>query len=266
MPHARVNGIQLYYEVHGQADGPPLVFINGLLMDTTGWGLQLPAFADTFHVLLYDCRGQGKSDAPPGPYLPEQHAADLVGLLDRLDIERAHLVGLSNGGVIAMYMAAMHPHRVARLVLADTYAHADAQMIALLDAWLAALDAGGPTLRFDVATPWIWSRGFLSAHPDVLATLREKAGGARVDAVRALIQGAKAVDLREHLPTISAPTLVLVGEEDVVTPVWRARKIAQTIPNATLVVIGGAGHALSIEQAHMFNALTREFLHDTNTL
>lgn len=262
MPYAEVNGIRLYYELHGPEAGPPVVFINGLLMDTTGWGLQLPSFARHFRVLLYDCRGQGRSDAPPGPYLPQQHAADLVALLDALGIDRVHLVGLSNGGVIAMYVASAHPDRVARLVLADTYAYTDAQMTALLDAWLAALDAGGPILRFDVATPWVWSRHFLAAHPDVLATLREKAAGARVHAVRALIEGARAVDLRDRLERITAPTLVLVGEEDVLTPVWRAREIATTLPQATLVTLSGAGHALTIERANLFTALAQEFLHE----
>jgi len=262
MPYADVNRIRLYYELHGPEGGPPVVFINGLLMDTTGWGLQLPLFRKYFRVLLYDCRGQGRSDAPEGPYLPEQHEADLLALLDALHIDRAHLVGLSNGGVIAMYVASAQPHRVARLVLADTYAYADAQMAALLDAWLAALDTGGPTLRFDVATPWVWSRHFLAAHADVLATLREKAAGARVHAVRALIEGAKAVDLRGRLGNITAPTLILAGEEDVLTPAWRMREIAAAIPQATLITISGAGHALTIEQAALFTALAQEFLHE----
>ena len=260
MPFLTANELSLYYEIHGPEDAFPVVLINGLLMDTTGWALQVPAFADRFQVIVYDCRGQGRSDAPAGPYTPAQHAADLVGLLDALGVARAHLVGLSNGGVIAMYVAAEHPDRVSRLVVADTFACADAQMRAVLDAWLAALEAGGPVLRFDVATPWVWSRGLLAAHGDVLDALREKAAKARVDAVRHLITGAKGVDLRHRLSRIQAPTLVMVGEEDVLTPVWRARELVGAIPDATLVVVGGAGHALTIERPQVFNGVAREFL------
>lgn len=260
MPYQAVNGVQLYYEVHGPTDGFPVVLINGLLMDTTSWGLQIPALAHTFRVLTYDCRGQGHSEKPAGPYPQATHAADLLALLDALQIGQAHIVGLSNGGTVAMHFASDHQERVARLVLIDTFAAVDAVMRVKLDGWLAALDAGGAMLRFDVATPWVWSRGFMVRNQALLATVREKAANADVAAVRALIMGTLVYDIRERLPRIAAPTLVLVGEEDVLTPPWYARELAETIPNAQMVVVPQAGHALTIERPGVVNALALHFL------
>ncbi len=259
MPHASVDGLRLYYELHGPEAAFPVVCINGLTMDTNAWALQVPALAARFRVVLYDGRGQGQSDKPEGPYLPDQHARDLVGLLDALGLERAHLLGLSNGGVIAMSVAARHPERVASLVLVDTFAHSDTLMQAKLDSWLAALEAGGPGARFDVALPWIWSRAFLEQHADEVRALRQRAAQAPVHAVRALIEGARQIDVRPLLSHIRAPTLVLVGEEDVLTPIWCAREIVEAIPNASLVVIGGAGHAPTIERPDIVNALAVAF-------
>jgi 3-oxoadipate enol-lactonase len=262
MPTHEINGIRLYYEQYGNRVSFPVVFVNGLLADTTGWRFQVPAFAPHFRVLLYDARGQGQSDKPAGPYLPDQHARDLVGLLDALHIQQAHLVGVSNGGAIAMLVAAEYPSRVGCLVLADTYAHTDALMRARLESWLLALESGGLALRFDVATPWVWGNPFLAQNQHLLEPLRQKALQASADAVRGLISGVQDYDIREKIGAIHSPTLVMVGEEDVLTPPWHAREIARAIPNAHLVIVPGAGHALPIERPMVFNALVRAFLQD----
>jgi 3-oxoadipate enol-lactonase len=260
MPYQSANDIRIYYEQHGSEAAFPLLFINGLLADTTSWVLQRPHFDQHFRVVLYDCRGQGQSDKPPGPYAPTQHTEDLLALLDGLNIARAHIVGLSNGGTIAMQLAAMHPQRVARLVLADTFAYADSLMQAKLQSWLTALDAGGPLLRFDMATPWIWGRTFLATNHELIEVMRTSAGQANPDTIRALIQGGMQYDIREHLGAIRAPTLVVVGEEDVLTPPWYAREIAAAIPGAQLALLPQAGHVTVIEQADLFNALVLTFL------
>ncbi len=262
MQQQKINGITVYYEQHGPHVAFPLVFINGLLADTTGWALQVPAFADYFHVVLYDCRGQGQSDKPPGPYSSALHAQDLLSLLDRLDIQRAHFVGLSNGGSVAMHLAVQHPERIARLVLADTFAYTDAIMQAKLQSWLTALEVGGPGIRFDIATPWVWGRTFLAYNQHLLVPLREKAAQADPEPIQTLIEGALLFDIRDDLHAIQAPTLIFVGEEDILTPPWYARELAYAIPNARLCIVPQAGHALPIEQPAMFNALTRSFLNE----
>jgi 3-oxoadipate enol-lactonase len=262
MPYQSVNRIQLYYEWHGDAAAFPLVLINGLLADTTGWMFQTEPYATHFRLLLYDCRGQGQSATPPGPYPTDQHAQDLVALLDALGVQQTHLVGLSNGGAVAMTVAATYPERVARLVVADSYAHSDLLIHAKLTSWLQALEHGGLSLRFDVATPWVWGQTFLAANRHLLAPLREKAASTDAEAVRGLLSGALDYDIRDQLGAIRAPTMVLVGEEDLLTPPWYAREICTAIDGAQLCVIPQAGHALPIERPALFNALTLDFLND----
>lgn len=260
MPTILVNDVELYYKWHGAEDAPALVFVNGLTASTESWIFQTPAFAERLRVLLYDCRGQGQSAKPAGPYATKQHAADLLALLDALDLGTVYIVGLSNGGAVAMHLAADNPQRVRRLVLSSTHARADTLMRSKLQSWLTALDAGGPLMRFDAATPWVWGRRFLDENEDVLATLRNQAAQATPNAVRALITGAMGHDVTDHLADISVPTLVMVGEEDVLTPPWYARDVAAGIPGAELVVVPNAGHALPIERPNVFNALALAFL------
>lgn len=262
MPTILANNIELYYEWHGAEDAPPLVCINGLTASTESWMFQTPAFAEHFRVLLYDCRGQGQSEKPAGPYATRQHAADLLALLDELNLDTVYIVGLSNGGAVAMHLIADHPQRVRRLVLSSTHSRADTLMRSKLQSWLTALDAGGPLMRFDVATPWIWGRRFLDENEDVLATLRNQAAQATPNAVRALITGAMGHDITVRLADIRVPTLVMVGEEDVLTPPWYGREIAAGISDAELVIVPDAGHALPIERPDIFNALAVAFLRD----
>lgn len=260
MPYQQVGTIKLYYEWHGDEQAPPLVCINGLLSDTTSWALQLPDLGTHFRILLYDCRGQGKSDAPTDGYTPEQHVADLVGLLDALHVPAGHMVGLSHGGTIAMKMAIAHPERVRRLVLMNTFAVTDPVMTIKMRSWLAALECGGVLLRFDVAQPWMWGPDFLRDHGDTLASLREIAGQGNPETVRSLINGVMGYDIRADLARIRAPTLVLVGEHDLLTPPSAAQTIAYGIPDAQLFIIPRAGHVLTIERAPVVNALIRTFL------
>lgn len=261
MPTLAVDGVDLYYEIHADDGAPPLVFVNGIFQDTTGWSLHVRRFADR-RCLVYDCRGQGRSAKPTGPYRIERHAEDLLGLLDALRIDRADIIGLSNGGAVAMTFAAVHSDRVRRLVLVDTFAYADAALRAKLRSWELALDAGGPGLRFDVSAPWNFSRAFLEAHGRDLPALREKALALDPDAMRGLIAGSAAHDARAVLHRVAAETLVLVGAEDILAPPWAAREIADAIPNARLQTIAGAGHAMPIERLEEFCGAVRSFLDD----
>src|SRR3954468_19259557 len=112
MPRIRVNDIELYYEFKGQPSGPTVVLVNGLLTATASWNAHLPFLGGRYRLLVYDCRGQGQSDKPDHVYETRLHIEDLAALLDALEIERAHFVGLSNGGAAVLAYAADHPERV----------------------------------------------------------------------------------------------------------------------------------------------------------
>ena len=126
MPMTRVDSIELYYEEHGSGD--PLLLIMGLAADSTAWMFQMPDFAKHYRTIVFDNRGVGRSSKPPGPYSIHQMADDAAGLLEQLEIERAHVVGVSMGGMIAQELALRHPERVRGLVLACTYPEPDAEV------------------------------------------------------------------------------------------------------------------------------------------
>src|SRR5512136_3074629 len=111
MPKIKANGIELYYELHGPETAPVLALSNGILMSTASWAFQTPIFSKHYRLLLYDCRGQGQSDHPAGPYSMELHADDLAALLDALGIARAHIGGISYGAEISVVFALRHPER-----------------------------------------------------------------------------------------------------------------------------------------------------------
>lgn len=264
MPQLLLNGINLYYEISGDGRAPVVVFINGLYQDTTGWALAVRDLSPHFRTLVYDCRGQGQSDKPlEGPYTPEQHARDLAALLDALQIARAHFVGLSNGGIVLEHFARLFPARLQKLVLADTFSHMDAVQGALLDAWGTALEAGGTGMRFLIALPWIWGAEFLERNYAAIMALRDKA----IESLPTysslhLLHGARQHDARSWLGTIRAPTLVLVGEQDVIIQMHHARFLQASIPGARLHVIAGAGHAAWLEKSREFNRAVSDFLKD----
>ena len=150
MPNIRVNEIDLHYKRGGEEGAETLVFINGLTMDTTAWRDAAHLLEDSYRTVRYDCRGQGESEKPEGPYTPQQHKEDLLELLEALELGEVHLVGLSNGGIIASLVAAeLGAARVKTLTLVDSFSQMDAVMQEHL-ARLESLYRGGrlrPALR-----------------------------------------------------------------------------------------------------------------------
>jgi 3-oxoadipate enol-lactonase len=147
MPTIQANGLNIYYELHGPAGAPVLVLNNGIIMNAaTSWVYQTKALARHYRVLQYDCRGQGQSDHPDGPYTMELHAADLAALLDGLGIAAAHVAGVSYGGEVAQAFALAYPERVRSLILGDTVSEVGPELRATAESWRDAAhraDAGG---------------------------------------------------------------------------------------------------------------------------
>ena len=260
MPKTAVNGIQIYYELHGPADAEVVVLSNGILMSTASWGFQVPALSRRHRVLLYDCRGMWQSDHPAGPYSMELHADDLAGLLDALSIRRAHIAGISYGGELSMAFALRYPERTRSLIVSSSVSQIDPLLHAWGDSWMAAARLHDADMLFFATCPLNFSEAFIAANAATLAAARERYRLLDMDAFLELMLAFTRLDLTARLHEIQAPALVMVGEDDILKPRKYAEIIARAIPGAEFAVVPHAGHAVSWEQPALFNTLVLGFL------
>ncbi|MGO4571613.1 3-oxoadipate enol-lactonase [Microvirga sp. 2TAF3] len=253
MAFTRANDIVLHHRVLGRSEGPVLVFSNSLGSDFRIWREVVPAFLDRFRIVLYDKRGHGLSDAPPAPYTIDDHADDLLALLDRLGIGPAAIVGLSVGGMIAQRLAVRTPDRVSALVLCDTAAR-----IGTPETWnerIAAVESTG----IESIAERILERWFT---PFFRETRDADYVGWRNMLIRTPAHGyagtcaaIRDADLTADASRIKAPTLCVVGDQDGSTPPDLVRGTAKLIPGAHFEIIHGAGHIPCIEQPDALTAL-----------
>jgi pimeloyl-ACP methyl ester carboxylesterase len=261
----RANGQELYYEVHGE--GEPLVLIMGIGYDSSLWLLhQVPALASRFEVVIFDNRDVGRSANASGPYTIVDMADDVAGLMDALGIGRAHVLGLSMGALIAQEFALRHGHRLNRLVLSGPDA-APARPVfhpIAVWTWVKAHDTSGDTFAAQQFVS-LFSTSFLRNLPAVQQTIGLLSSNPHPVGREAYARQAQAYleyDPASRLAGIKAPTLVIVGEQDQLTPPWIAREVAAAIPGAQLqVIVGdGASHALPLERPDDFNRVVTRFL------
>jgi 3-oxoadipate enol-lactonase/4-carboxymuconolactone decarboxylase len=209
-------------------------------------------------VLRYDHRGHGRSGAPRGPYTIEDLSGDVVRLLDELSVERASVVGLSLGGMVAMRLAISHPERVDRIVLCCT-----APQLGTAESWAerAALVRAQGT---GVMTPVLLERwltpGFRAAHPEAVAAVTAMLAAADAEGYAACCEAIGAMDLREDLTRISAPALVVAGALDPVVPPALAVELQGAVPGAALVVLADAAHLANLEHPRRFSGVVLDHL------
>jgi aminoacrylate hydrolase len=271
MPFVPSGPLDVYYEVHGE--GPPLVLVMGLGVDGRAWLPLLPLF-DDFGTVVFDNAGVGRTvdratgEPPEPPYSTVGFAADLAALLRHLDRGPAHVVGVSMGGAIAMHAAALEPDLVRTLTLCATWPRADGllrQIFALRRPLLERL--GEPDLQRYVAlfawAPRYWEEGgpALAATAGLISQGNAALWtGAERRRYLGHLQASLEHDATAALALISAPTLVLVGDEDILTPLRFARAIAAAVPHARLEVVPGQGHAFSFENPELFARIVRGFV------
>lgn len=255
MPALNINGTNLYYELHGSEDAPVVALVNGVLMSTASWVYQTPMLARRYRVLLHDCRGQGQSEHPAGPYSMRQHADDLAALLDALDIEAAHIAGISYGGEIAQLMGLHYPEKVRSLFLSSTVSEVRPLLRAKIAAWMAAAERRDGAMLYRVSVTDNFSELWLAAHPGWAEASIPRYEQLDFDAVLNLCRAFLEIDWTAELQRITAPTLVAVGELDTLKPLAPySRLLVEHIPGAQLLVLGNAGHACCIETPGAWNA------------
>ena len=268
MATIEANGIEIYYEEHGS--GEPLLLIMGWGGNAATWNPQIEGLAQQFRVIAFDNRGVGRTSAPDGPYTTSQMACDVVGLLDGLDVPRAHVFGISMGGMVAQELAIEHPERIDTLILGCTTPG-------------SSRAAGVAQLRNDIATfrdangkqdlEWIseflrrlWTEEAMTkATPElqdfVLSLIRFPPTS------HGLIHQADAVaahDAHDRLGQIPHRTLVMTGAEDTLIDPKNSEILAELIPDAKLVVFEGLRHAFHLERPALANEAIINFIHRTD--
>lgn len=261
MPKLAVNGIQIYYELHGPEDAPVLVLNNGIIMNAaTSWAFQTKAFSSVYRLLLYDCRGQGQSDHPRESYSMQQHAADLAELLEGLKIDQAHIAGISYGGEVAQAFALAYPAKTLSLILADTVSEVGPELRLIIQSWVDALKADDALAFFNATVPWNFSADFIANNTALLEDAKNRYPLLDFPAVIRLCEAFFEVDFTDHLSEIKAPTCIICGEKDLLKGPPYARKIKQQIPHAEFHILDGAGHASCWERPAEFNSVVLGFL------
>ncbi len=238
--------VEVHHVVAGPTAAPVVLMSNSLGSDLTMWDAQAAVLARDHRVVRYDMRGHGRSPAPPGPYSLQDLAADAVALLDRLDVERAHLVGLSLGGMVAMQVAATTPQRVDLMVLCCTSAHLPPAANWHDRAATVRADGVG-AVAHSVVGRWL-TPGFASASPGLVSDLLAMVKATPDEGYAACCEAIGDMDLRPSLADITAPTLLIAGADDPATPVDHASAIAAAVAGARVVTVGPAAHMASIEQ------------------
>jgi pimeloyl-ACP methyl ester carboxylesterase len=245
-----------------QGSGPLVVFLHGIGGNRTNWYGQLDHFSDKFCAVTWDARGYGASDDSPQTLKFSDYADDLARLLDHLNTDRAHLVGLSMGGMILQDFYSRYANRVATLSLVDTSAGFGAASEEAKRDFLARrldpLEKGlTPTdIAPGVVQVLASKYATLAAREQLIASL----SALRVEPYKQALHAIVTTDFRSILPKITVPTLVIVGEEDIVTPPAASEFLAKNITGASLVRIPQAGHLTNIEKPQEFNAALRPFL------
>ena len=260
MRRARVGDVEIAYERHG--DGPAVMLVSGLGGVGSYWNPQIEAFAGSFTVITHDHRGTGQSTRFAGEYSVDMLAADALGLMDALGIERAHFVGHSTGGAIAQTLAIEHPARVQSMVQYASWTKADGHFRLCFFVRRSLLRDSG-ALAYIKATPlFLTPNWWIRDNEETLerAALDTLDSFPSVEIADARIDAVLAFDRTEQLGETRTPTLVLCARDDILTPPYYSEELARRIPNAELAMLEKGGHACSQTMPAEFNEAVLSFL------
>lgn len=248
-----MTAVALHCEVSGRPDGPVVLLLGSLGSTSAMWQPQLPALERHFTVVRCDARGHGRSPTPPGPYALDDLVDDVVALLGRLAAPRAHVVGLSLGGMLGLRLAAREPDRVSRLAVLCTSAYLGSRK-----AWeqRAALvrERGTDAVAEAVVSRWFTTQ-LSEEDPGLVSRMRQMVASTPAEGYASCCDAIAVLDLRGDLPRVSAPVLAVAGEDDPATPPHHLALIASAVQDGRLVRLARASHLANVERAEEVNAL-----------
>lgn len=258
-----IHGIEIGYDSYGEGDAT-LVLLHAFPLNRQQWREQGEALsrASGVRVIAPDLRGFGESSLEVGPTTMEQMAGDIVDLIGVLHIDRFILGGLSMGGYVTFQCLRQFPERIQGVILADTKAAADTpEQRAARETTAVFAEQNGAGKLLDRDAPRLFSQYTAAKLPQVIERAREIAALNSDIGVAAASRGmALRGDSTDLLPQIRVPTLIIVGEQDAITPIAEARTLFERIPEAQLELITDAGHLSNLEQSHAFSGAVARFL------
>lgn len=259
-----VNGVKLFYTDSGKLGSPTIVFLHGFPFDHTMWREQVSVCEPAYRVITYDQRGHGKSGVGDGHYLFEFFTDDLFGLLDHLRISKAILCGLSMGGYTALRAVERSPDRIQGLILCDTRSEPDSDEAKLKRAAnLRTIQKEGIPAFAETFLKAIFAPSSFTDKPTVVDQIRRTILANPPAGVKGtLIAIATRTDTTPSLSKIQAPTLILVGDQDTVTPPAAAALMHGQISGSTMAIIPHAGHISNLENPDIFNCEMMKFLNE----
>lgn len=260
MPYATGDGAQIYWREEGE--GEPLLLIMGLGCSSDLWHRTAPELSLGYRTILFDNRGVGRSDVPPGPYSIPQMADDAAAVLDAAGIESAHVFGYSMGGMIAQELALQHPLRVRSLILGSTSCGGGHGVLAAPEVLNTLMTrVSDPVEAFWAMAPYLYDATTPreKLEEDLEARSLSFPG---LEGYLAQIQAVMAWESYGRLSSLKVPTLVIHGETDQLVPQQNAAILAKEIPGAKLVTIAGAGHILLTDKRQEANGAILSFLND----
>lgn len=262
MPYANVNGIKLYYEIYG--DGDPVVLIEGLGSQLQSWATQVPIYSKHFKIVVFDNRGAGKSDKPEAGYSTQDMAQDTASLMDELGIESAHIIGKSMGGMIGQWLAINHPNKVQKLVMGCSSASRDEVGNEILRMGREIAINMGPKAVWLMSLYLGYTREYIEIN---LGTIKEAMRTVPDDpeALQGYLGQSFAVEGHNtvsKLDQIMSPTLVMLGETDLIASPKRSGQLAELIPKSQLRIFPKVGHGFWRERQKEVDKLVLDFLLD----
>lgn len=258
------DNLTIFFDVQGNQNATQsIVFLNGLSQSSVSWILTTPFFKADYKIVLIDFIFQGQSDKTGEWRSFDQHAKDVITVLDFLKIDSAIIAGLSYGSLVAQNLGVNYPKRVSKLILMSTFANKTPYYEAIELSWWRALEFGGYGLMLDIMLPSVLSENYFK-NPlipiELMKQTRQEANEDKQALFKLMRATKERPDYRPELKKITSPTLVIQGEKDLLFPVHMAKEVSDSIANAELIVIPIVGHTLNLEAVPQMSKAILDFI------